>query len=221
MSFFCVRKYLKVNIMKRFDNHFKTKLWNTIAEIENNSLVEVVVIIKPRSASYSDIPVWVGTALMVIFFSLVMFLPIPFYDFELYAVPLTAFVLGVIITWNVPSFERIFIPAKRMNRNVEIMARAIFQKAGIQHTANKTGILFYGSVLEKTIFILPDKGAEHAIPLEEWTALKLRFDQVFAQPNPQDALIKELHNVRSIFNQYIPPVENDINELPDDLDVEF
>ncbi|RLD79591.1 MAG: hypothetical protein DRJ10_08615, partial [Bacteroidetes bacterium] len=45
-------KKIKNRFMNRFNETFRTKLFETIELIENNSLIEMVVIIKPQSGRY-------------------------------------------------------------------------------------------------------------------------------------------------------------------------
>jgi putative membrane protein len=68
---------------------------------------------------------------------------------------------------------------------------------------------------------LPDRGAKNAVPSEDWTKIEEGFQSIFSQPNISEALLQQLANCKDIFNQFIPPIENDINELPDNLDVEL
>jgi len=205
--------------MKQFNNQFKTKLWLTIEEIENNSLVEIVVQVRNRSAAYIETAIGFATAVMILFFTLLMFLPTLFSDYIFYFGTLASFGISLVLMWYIPAFERIFIPAKRMKRQVEIMARALFQKGGIHHTMQKTGIFIYISVFEQTVFFVPDRGVENSLPVEEWDKIKADFNSIFAQSNPAEAFLEKLKNLVPVFNEYVPPVENDINELPDNLEI--
>lgn len=204
---------------KQFNQDFKNKLWEVIAEIEKNSQVEVVVIIKPESESYLDIALWSGACLAFLAFSFFIFYPLVFGDYLLYSCTILAFMLGTSSALFIKPFLALLLPAKRKKRAVEIMARALFQKGGINNTSQRTGILFYHSLLEKSCFILPDKGAENAIPIEEWRNIKLSVQKIFRQTNQPETLLKELQNLIPVFNKYIPPVEGDINELPDNLEI--
>jgi putative membrane protein len=207
--------------MKQFNQEFKTKLWQTIADIENNSLVEIVVIMKQRSASYTDIALLCGCCFGFILFTSFIFLPTLFGDLMIYFGTITSFAVGYLLASFFPSFERILIPKNRLQKYVEIMARAIFQKAGMHHTNQKIGVLFYISMFEKMVYILPDRGAEQAVPHEEWINLKDKFQKMFQANEPADYLLNELKATQEFFNKYIPPIENDINEIPDNIDVDF
>ena len=207
--------------MKYFNEDYKTRLYKTIEEIENNSLVEIVVIAKERSANYRDVVLWFAFAFMSVIFTLLMFLPIDFTTVLVYFLTLASFLLGFGIIYFIPGLKKIFIKKSRTKKATEIYGRAIFQKGGIRFTDEKIGILIYASIFEKEVFVIPDRGAETSIPEEEWDKIRDGFNKVFQQANPATALLDHLISCKPIFNQYIPPIENDINELPDDLEVEL
>ncbi len=207
--------------MKKLNDVFKTQLCKTIEEIEDNSLVEVVLMGKQRSGNYIDTALWVGIVLSLITFTLLMFLPIVFGDYLVYIAPIAMFTIGYAATYFIKPLGRKVIGNKRIKRNVEIMARAIFQKGEIRHTNSKIGVLFYLSFFEKIVYILPDKGAELMVPPEEWDKIQAGFTVVFERKDYDTAIIEALEKTKAVFNQYIPPIENDINELPDDMEIDF
>lgn len=207
--------------MNRFNETFRTKLYETIELIENNSLVEMVVIIKPQSSRYRDIPVWSGIVFSFLLYTFFMFSPFEFGVYLIYGMTILSFffVFGL---FSISNFlHSLFVKKSRMTRNVEINARAIFQKGGIRFTQERIGTLVYISLLEKLVFILPDRGAENAIPVDEWKEIKQDFQSIFDTRDVPGELINKLNKWQPIFAKYIPPVENDINELPDDMNVEL
>ncbi len=207
--------------MKKFSEAFHTRLWDAISEIEDNSLIEVVVIIKPRSAHY-DQPQWQWGALIgILAYTYLMFTPTEF-DYRLiYAATIIFFMAGFFVGKHITPLRRLFISKRRMRRQVEVMGRGLFQKGGIRHTNAKIGTLIYVSMFEKLTLVLPDRGAENAIPAEKWDEIDAGFQSIFTADDPGDALIEQLAKCRPIFARYIPPVENDINELPDNMEVDL
>ena len=207
--------------MKQFNEDFRTKLYETIELIENNSLVEMVVIIKEHSGKYRDIPVWAGLIFSFLLYTFFMFSHIAFDVYMIYGMT----VLSFFFIYGLVSISHFTVPflikKKRKLRNVEISARAIFQKGGIRFTQERIGVLIYVSLLEKQVFILPDRGAEKAIPVDEWKEMKQDFQQIFNASDIPGALIDTMKKWQPVFAKHIPPIENDINELPDDLDVEL
>lgn len=205
--------------MKNFNEEFRTNLYKTIEEIENNSLVEIVTIVKSRSENYKDISLWAGFIILVLTYSFFMFSPFEFDVYLIYFFTIASFFIGYFIFSLIDGLKILFTSKKRKKKSVEIMARAIFQKGGIRFTNDKIGVLIFCSVVEKEVFILADRGAETMIPEEEWEHINKRFSHIFLTGDPAKNLINELEECKSIFNKYIPPIENDINELPDDLNV--
>ncbi len=205
--------------MKYFNEDYKTKLYKTIEELEDNSLVEIVVIAKQHSNSYKDISLWFSVILMFTTFTFLMFAPFDVDAFLIFIITILSFFSAFLIVSFIPVIKKIFIKKARMLKTVEITARAIFQKGGLRFTDQKIGILIYVSDFEKTVCVLPDRGAETAIPEEEWKIIRDGFDKIYTKSNPANALLEHLLSLKTVFYQYIPPIENDINELPDDLEV--
>jgi putative membrane protein len=205
--------------MDRFNEDFRTKLYDTIKKIEDNSLVEIVVIIKPSSGKYRDIPVWSGVVFASLLYTFFMFSHIEFNVYLIYVFTILSFFLAWSLVAATGFVQKLFVKKERKHRNVEINARAIFQKGGIRFTQERIGTLFYVSLLEKMVYILPDRGAENAIPAEEWQNMHDDFQKIFSAGNIADELIVRLNKWQPIFSKYIPPVENDVNELPDNMDV--
>ncbi len=205
--------------MNRFNETFRTKLFETIELIENNSLVEMVVIIKPQSGRYRDIPVWCGIIFSFLLYTFFMFSSVEFGVYMIYGMTILSFFLIYGLVSVISIFKAMFIKRKRKTRNVEINARAIFQKGGVRFTEDRIGTLVYISLFEKLVFILPDRGAENAIPVDEWKEIKLDFQSIFDSKDVPAELINKLNKWQPVFAKYIPPVENDINELPDDMNV--
>jgi len=206
-------------VMKtQFDQHFRTQLWHSIAAIEQDSQVEVVVIIHDRSDAYQDIPLYWGCTAALLSFSYLMLAPPLFEDLVIYFAPIAAFGLAWLFA-RIPAVKRWSLSKARVQRSVEIMARALFQKGGIHHTQAKIGVLFYCSVFEQCVFVLPDRGALLALPSQEWTTIQTDWQAIFKAKDPAAALLVELNKLKPIFNRYIPPIADDLKELADDLEI--
>ncbi len=203
---------------KQFNQSFRTRLWQAIAAIEQQSQVEVVVIIRDASESYDDIPLSWAVAAAFLSFSYVMFVPDLFEDLVIYFAPIAAFGLAWLLA-RVPALKRLSLSRKRMQKNVEIMARALFQKGGIHHTQAKIGVLIYCSLFERIVYVVPDRGAAAALPAEEWITITTDLQQIFAARQPGEALLEQLAKLKPVFNRYIPPVVDDLKELADDLEI--
>lgn len=208
--------------MKRFvSDDFRSRLEKIIGEIECNSQAEVVVIIKPHSGDYADLPLLAGTVSSVISLTLLMFLPQPFSDITIYFGTIAALLGFLVLVRIIPSLQRRMAGRTRLRRNTDIMSRAVFQKGGMHHTRNKIAILFYVSIFEQDVRIVADKGAQLAVHQEDWETVEKRFRNMFTSDKPDQYLLEALQECVPVFHEHIPPVENDLQELPDLIDVRF
>jgi len=207
--------------MKKFNEDFKTELYQTIEEIEDNSLVEVVTVIKSQSGRYIDISFAAGTVFMFLVYTYFMFAPTIYNVYLIYFLSIISFFIGFSVVEFIAPIKRILVSKKRKNKQVEVFARASFQKGGIRHTSEKVGILIYLSLFEKNVFIIADRGAETALPGDEWMKIRVGFQAIFSTQNIATEFIEQLKACKTVFSEYIPSTEDDVNELPDDLDVDL
>jgi putative membrane protein len=204
-----------------FNNDIHAKIGKVISQIESQSHAELVVIVKSRIQGYSEYPLAVGATLAFMALTYFRFSPDFYEDWIIYAGTVLGFVLGAVLSDGIPAMLRLLVGRKRLEKSAEIMARAYFQKGGIHHTRDKTGVLIFIALWEKQIVILPDRGVESAIPLGEWEKIRQDFRGVFRAKNPAIAFVAKLEGMLTVFSRYIPQVEGDINELPDNLEVDL
>lgn len=199
---------------------YKNRLWEAVKQIERGSRAEAVVVFRERSGDYAAIPLLWGLGAAWSSFTVLMYAPVYFENWLVYYLPLLCFAVGYGFG-AVPAIQRLSVKRAVLDKQVEIMARAIFHKAGIHHTQGKTGILIYCSVLERRVSVLPDRGLELAVPQALWQQLRRDFDDVFADKHPEQRLLTVLEQAAAIFARYLPAGDGDLNELPDRLEVEL
>ncbi len=203
--------------MKKFNDLFQKKLLDAVEKIESRSHAEIIVAIAPRSAPYQYVNLWAGAILTFAVFSFLMFAPIDFGTLYIYAGTLYAFAAGYLAMSGIPALKRAIIGQKKLTDQVELKARAFFQKAGINETGDRIGILIYFSFYEKQVLILPDRGAKKSIPPEELEKLHSEFLKVFSARHSSIAIIESLEESAGFFGKFIPRTNDDMNELPDTL----
>jgi putative membrane protein len=207
--------------MDIFSDEFREKLYKTIEQIEKNSLVEVVAIVRKQSEKYRDTALIVASVSAFLLFTIFMFIP---YVIDYYLIYLSVIFFYLLVYFGImslPGLHSKLISQKRKDRTTEIMARAIFQKGGIRFTKERIGVLFFVSLFEKKVIILADRGVLTRVPAEELEKMQNSFDRIFDDDDFSTNFLRELTGTQEIFSRYIPPVENDINELPDDLKVDL
>ncbi|MGR8931774.1 MAG: hypothetical protein ACU836_14140 [Gammaproteobacteria bacterium] len=199
---------------------YNNRLWEAIKAIERGSQAEAVVVFRASSGSYGVVPFLWGLVAAWLCFTYLMYAPTYFENWLIYYLPMLAFCLGYAVGL-LPPIKRFSIKRSVLVKNVEIMARAIFQKGGIRHTRDKTGFLVYCSYLERQVFILPDRGLQLAVPQSVWQALEIDYNRIFADRNPRENLLQVLAKTATVFATYLPVHEGDLNELPDRLDIDL
>jgi putative membrane protein len=108
-----------------------------------------------------------------------------------------------------------------MQKATELFARACFQKGGIHLTEDRIGLLVFISELERQTLLTPDCGIESSIPSSIWETLRNDLQSVFLAKIPREEIIAKLEAMIPIFSRYIPQVEGDKNELPDNLIIDL
>jgi uncharacterized membrane protein len=203
--------------MKKFDKRFEENLENTIADIEEKTSVEVVVAITPNSDSYLD--TYYKGGLLALIVMLLFLLYSPVFISETF-VPLDlagAFAVGVLIVWLFPPIKRRMISAKRKEKYVNTGANSYFLENKLDETIGRTAFLVYISVFEKKCRLIADKGILTALPAGVWKEIEIGFQKQFSKTVLPQTILEILPAVTQPFSKYLPPAEDNIDELSNRL----
>ncbi len=206
-------------LQKQFDDNFKQQLYQIIEDLENNSRAEIVVIIRQQSDKYRDVSLAVAGLGMIFIFTVLMFIPVEINPYAIYFFTVVTFPLLYFGIEIIEQIKRRLISRKRIEKTVEIYARAIFQKGKMHLTEDHTGMLIFVSLFEQKVFIVGDKAINTKIPEHLLAEIREEFDKIFDYHDVSTSLLERLKNLKPVLNKYIPPVENDINEISDNLEV--
>ncbi len=203
--------------MSYFDQTFPDKLRSAVETVESSSSVEMVVVVKKRSAGYYQVPM--GAAMISLMLSFLYFMLAPTLFGDLFIA--TGMAVTAIIAYGLfstGSLQRLVLSSKILQTAVELKARAIFQKVGIHHTKDETGILIYASIMEKRVMVVADRGVESVLPAE----LKLLENELTtAMVSGPDQFVAKITESSRLFGKHLPIQADDINELPDYIDIDF
>jgi len=203
--------------MNKFDEAFEDKLEKTIEEIEEKTSVEIVVTITPSADSYVDTYLKSGLALLAVMLLFLWYAPIDFPP-ELVPVDLAgSFILGVIAVWLLPPLKRLLIWEKRKERYVNRAANAYFRENGLTRTIERTAFLLYISVLERKCKLIGDDGVMSAVPAGEWKEIEAKFQTELSKQMRPGTILELLPMVIEPFAKYLPPAEDNIDELSNRL----
>jgi putative membrane protein len=205
---------------KRTDEN-QILLSNAICQAEETTSAEIVAIVKAKSNNYFDYVLMHSVLFMFIVFTILMFLPTVFGDYLFYILTLLGFIFPAIVIQAFIPLKRVLVPKKAKRQSVEIKARAVFQKAGISLTRQRIGILIYCSIFEKITYIIADEGVKRSIPYAVLEKLEIDFQNAICTASPIQTIADEILNMKTILSLYLPKTPDDINELPDYLNIEI
>ncbi|MCX8000037.1 MAG: hypothetical protein N3A69_13970 [Leptospiraceae bacterium] len=207
--------------MGLFSEEFKKHLVSEIKKIESVSGVEVVIVVAKSSASYIHLNLLGGIFFSYLTLTYTMFSDYEFSDEVLYFSIIIAFFIGFLILY-IPFLARLLVKRETLIRNVEIYGRALFQKGKIYETQSRQGILIYLSNFERRVLVLEDKNVSLRIPIHELKLIKTNFNHIFhpfSQTKTTENFLRELNKFKDLCAKFIPVTKNDVNELPDDMEI--
>lgn len=214
------KKKIMIRI-KDFDQNFKTRLYEGVKKIEDNSQAEAVVMIKHSSGKYLSYSLAVAGGVFIVMMVYFMVSPIEYNPYSMLVYAALLSVLTVLAFSFFPELYRLVVPKKIRYKNVEIHARAIFQKAQMYKTIENTAFLVYYSLLEKRAVFLADFGITLLMKEQEEQEINKMFNDALDSDNPKEAILTCLDKLIPIMKKYLPHRDDDINELPDDLDIDL
>ena len=196
---------------KFLDDAARRAFKHAIETIENASSVEVVVAMRQRSARYLHANVLVGVGVAMAGLAAMLFAS---HEFGLTSILVDPFVVGLvaaILVEQVSPLVRLLTPRSWRQRAVLRAARATFVERGVHHTTGRTGVLVYISWLEHEIALVPDGGIH--VPL---AAAQVELTEAMRRGGA--AVAARLEALAPEFAADLPHRDDDVNELPDDID---
>jgi uncharacterized membrane protein len=102
---------------------------------------------------------------------------------------------------------------------VDVLDRAawIFDKLGMNKTAERNGVLFYLAVEDRKFAILGDAGINSKVPAGFWDEISTVMSQNFRDGKFTEGLSEGIIMAGNQLKKFFPYSEDDINELPDEI----
>lgn len=104
----------------------------------------------------------------------------------------------------------------------EAVARAIevFERLGMQHTAERHGVLVYVSIEDHKLAVIGDRGIHERVGQAYWDRLVEAVLGHFREARPRDGLAQAVGELGSVLRRHFPRRPDDVNELPDQVSIE-
>jgi putative membrane protein len=205
---------------RKFDKAAGERIAQAVAEIENTTDAEIVIVIRARSGSYRQADYLVGA--IVSFIGLVFALFSPFV-IPAILVPIDVvllFIIGAFVSARTPTLRRWFTTANFRANAARTGAAAMFYEAGIANTKAENGLLIYVSLLEEQIEIIADRGILKTMPPLPWNNELHELKELAHHCDP-DRLIESLRKLGSLLASHLPATGENPNELVDGPRIEL
>jgi uncharacterized membrane protein len=115
---------------------------------------------------------------------------------------------------------RVHIQPKALGGDLRFVAERTFERLGMTKTALRNGVLLFIASEENRFHIAGDKGIDEKVPPGFWDSVIAHLRSRFHAAEYTNGIVDAIGMVGEHLARYFPPVEGDVNELPNDLDVE-
>jgi uncharacterized membrane protein len=98
-------------------------------------------------------------------------------------------------------------------KSVRELAEKEFFKLGVANTRDKTGILIFLLLANRSFYILADSGINEKVPLGTWDKIKDEIQKNFSHGEFCKGIIFGIEEVGKILSKHFPIKPDDTNEL--------
>jgi len=199
-------------------NEHQALIARCIADLEQVSQAEIVVVVRLRSGSYRDCDYLFGFTLALFGLAALLFVPWEFHPASFFVPLILLFFIGNRVSQKLGLF-RWLTSKKRRHQQVRQAAIQTFFDKCITKTTRHTGLLLYLSMQEHRAELLGDTGVEAALPKERLEHLRQLMDQT-TYGKKKGLRIAEGLRTLSIELARVLPATDQVNELQDGVDVD-
>ena len=195
-----------------------------VVEAEGKTSGEIVPFVVERSDDY-EVAEWRGGALLgatvaIVFAALHeltdLWLPVNFAG--LVAISIVAFVGGMVGTRFVPSLIRLLAGRELMTHHAGRRAAEAFVAEEVFQTRDRTGILLFVSLLERTVIVVGDAGINAHVQKKEWDGIVAMIVDGLKKNTPADGMVRAINACGVLLErQGVARKTDDTDELSDGL----
>jgi putative membrane protein len=195
-----------------------------VAEAEGKTSGEIVPFVVERSDDY-EVAEWrggalLGTAVAIVFAALheltEIWLPVNFAG--LVAVSIVAFVAGMLGARFIPTVTRLLAGRGLMTHHAGRRAAEAFIAEEVFQTRDRTGILLFISLLERTVLVIGDAGINARVQKTDWDGIVAMIVDGLRKGTPADGMVSAIGACGTLLaHQGVTRRSDDADELSDGL----
>jgi uncharacterized membrane protein len=100
------------------------------------------------------------------------------------------------------------------------VAERTFERLGMTKTALRNGVLLFIACEEQRFVILGDKGIDEKVPPGFWDTIAAKLTIRFKNGELTDGIVEAILAAGEQLKAYFPRASSDVNELPNDINVQ-
>lgn len=197
----------------------KKRLGAAVEAVESRSCAEVVIAVRPWSASWAGPDCIAGAVVAYLALLYTLYAPQIFGLLWIALIVPAAFGVGFFLSRLLPSLRLGLAGAARVDAAVRQGARACFMELGVSATRERSGILVHVSLAERRCTVVPDVGVLARVPKADWAKAAAAIESTVSTHGTGEpglaALCKAVEDLADVLEGPMPRGEDDINELED------
>ncbi|MEM9455804.1 MAG: hypothetical protein AAGF11_16610 [Myxococcota bacterium] len=190
-----------------------------VQAVESRSCAEVVVAIRPWSASWAGPDCTMGAVVAYLALLYTLYAPQIFGLLWIALMVPAAFGVGFFLSRLLPPLRMALAGATGVGAAVRQGARACFMELGVSATRERSGILVYVSLAERRCVVVPDVGVLAHVPESDWNRAVNAIESTVSTHGigapGLAALCTAVEALGDVLEAPMPRREDDINELED------
>lgn len=198
----------------------KKKCAEIVRDIESKTSAEIVIAARTASDDYAAAAGSGALCAVVLVSAFILMLDtfqiVSFPAFAVVLLLVGAMVVGKIAFSSIAPIRRLFVPPQRAAQAIMMCAQSKFVDLGISRTSGRNGILFFISLFEERVIVVPDIGVDEDLLGEPWEQMKDELNKA-VRASDFAAFETAMKKAGPILGAVMPRAEDDVNELPDDL----
>ena len=195
----------------------KARVAEAIRIAESKTTGEIFCVVARQASGYGLVPIAWAAAL-----ALLMPLPVIYLtDLSsevIYAIQLATFIVAALVL-SLPALRFHIVPRRAKHDRAHEAAMRQFLAQGLDHTANRTGVLIFASAAERYAEIIADTGINQKVTPDVWHDAMAALIAGIKQDRPADGFVAAIEKCGAVLAQHFPLPEGEKNpdELPNKL----
>lgn len=108
----------------------------------------------------------------------------------------------------------------RAGDDIRKYAEKTFERLGMVKTALRNGVLLFIASEDQRFVILGDRGINEKVPAGFWDEIAAKLTIRFQAGQFTEGIVDAIRSAGENLGRYFPRSAGDVNELPDEIDVE-